>query len=99
MPSEAGGGVEREKSGREETFKFSPSMGQPVGTEVKMSARLGGMVSIFFFFFELFYLFPLFFFFSFFSSFSLLRGWRRGCLNFERVLGWGRKGVVLCWMG
>lgn len=50
MPSE-GGGVEREKSGREETFKFSPSTGQPVGTEAKIRARLGGMVYFFIYFF------------------------------------------------
>lgn len=36
--------MEREKSGREEIFKFSPSTGQPVGTETKIRARLGGMV-------------------------------------------------------
>ena len=51
-----GGGVEREKSGREEIFKFSPSTGQPSGTEAKIRARLGGMVTmggggrVFFFF-------------------------------------------------
>lgn len=39
-----GGGVEREKSGREEIVKFSPSTGQPVGTEAKITARLGGIV-------------------------------------------------------
>lgn len=41
-----GGGVEREKSGREEIFKFSPSTGQPFGTEAKIRARLGGMVTL-----------------------------------------------------
>lgn len=59
MPPE-GGGVEREKSGREETFKFSPPTGQPVGTETKIRARLGGMVYFFSFFLSLF---PSFFFF------------------------------------
>lgn len=36
--------MEREKSGREEIVKFSPSTGQPVGTEAKITARLGGIV-------------------------------------------------------
>lgn len=85
MPPE-GGGAEREKSGREETFKFSPSIGQPVGSEVKIRARLGGMVYFFFFFFFL----------SFFSFLSILRGGKGILLNFgwKGEGGWGGWFVV-----
>lgn len=55
-----GGGVEREKSGREEIVKFSPSTGQPVGREAKIKARLGGIVTEEDFFLSFSFSFPFF---------------------------------------
>lgn len=74
--------MEREKSGREEIVKFSPSTGQPVGTEAKITARLGGIVIEEDFFFL--FLSPFLSFFSFPIFWLLGRG-----DNFEEGKGGG----------